>query len=40
LALVRSEVAKIGTELDVLVRDKPVRAQVVKTPFYQSRYKK
>ncbi len=40
LALVRSDVAKIGTELDVLVRDKPVRAQVVKTPFYQSRYKK
>ncbi len=40
LALVRSDVAKIGTELDVIVRDKPVRAQVVKTPFYQSRYKK
>lgn len=40
LALVRSEVAKVGTELDVLIRDKPVRAKVVKTPFYQTRYKK
>lgn len=40
LALLRSDVAKIGTELDVIVRDKPVHAQVVKTPFYQSRYKK
>ncbi len=40
LALVRADLAKVGTELDVLVRGKPVRAQVVKTPFYQSRYKK
>ena len=40
LALVRTDVAKIGGELDVLVRDKPVRAKIVKTPFYQTRYKK
>jgi len=40
LALVRTDVAKIGTELDVVIRGKPVRAQVVKTPFYQTRYKK
>ncbi len=40
LALVRTDLAKIGTELDVLIRGKPVRAVVVKTPFYQSRYKK
>ncbi|GAC1357421.1 MAG: glycine cleavage system aminomethyltransferase GcvT [Herpetosiphon sp.] len=40
LALVKSEHAAIGGELDVLVRGKPVRAKVVKTPFYQSRYKK
>ena len=32
--------AKIGSELDVIIRDKPVRAHIVKTPFYQSRYKK
>jgi aminomethyltransferase len=40
LALVRADCAKIGTELDVVIRGKPVRAQVVKTPFYQTRYKK
>ncbi len=40
LALVRADLAKLGTELDVVVRGKPVRAMVVKTPFYQSRYKK
>lgn len=40
LALVRADLAKIGGELDVLVRNKPVRAQIVKTPFYQTRYKK
>lgn len=40
LALVRADLAKLGTELDVLVRGKPVRAQIVKTPFYQTRYKK
>ncbi len=40
LALVRADLARLGTELDVIVRNKPVRAVVVKTPFYQSRYKK
>lgn len=40
LALVPAATAKIGTEFNVLVRGKPVRAVVVKTPFYQSRYKK
>jgi len=40
LALVRADAAKPGTELDVLVRGKPVRAVVVKTPFYRARYKK
>lgn len=40
LALVRADLAKIGNELDVVIRDKPVRAKVVKTPFYQTRYKK
>lgn len=29
-----------GTELDILIREKPVRARVVKTPFYKPRYKK
>jgi aminomethyltransferase len=40
LALLRADLAKVGTELDVMVRGKPVRAQVVKTPFYQAKYKK
>ncbi len=39
LALVQTGNTKVGTELDVIIRGKPVRAQVVKTPFYQSRYK-
>lgn len=39
-ALVRAKTVKAGDDVDVLVRGKPVRAQVVKTPFYKSRYKK
>lgn len=40
LALIRADAGKIGTELDVIIRGKPVRARIVKTPFYQTRYKK
>ncbi|MBA3946636.1 MAG: glycine cleavage system aminomethyltransferase GcvT [Herpetosiphonaceae bacterium] len=40
LALVRADVAKLGNELDVLIRGKPIRARIIKTPFYQTRYKK
>ena len=40
LALVRADLAKVGGELHVLVRGKPVPARIVKTPFYQTRYKK
>ena len=29
-----------GSEFDVIVRDRPVRARVVKTPFYKPQYKK
>lgn len=39
-ALVRAKTVKIGDEVDVIIRGKPVRARVVKTPFYKSRYKK
>jgi aminomethyltransferase len=39
-ALVKAKTLKVGDEVDVLIRGKPVRAQVVKTPFYKSRYKK
>ena len=39
-ALVKAKTVKIGDDVDVLVRGKPVRASVIKTPFYKSRYKK
>jgi aminomethyltransferase len=40
LALVQRAYTTEGTEFDIIIRDKPVRAVVVKYPFYQSRYKK
>jgi aminomethyltransferase len=40
LGYVPPELASEGAEFDVIVRDKPVRARVVKTPFYKPRYKK
>jgi aminomethyltransferase len=40
LGYVPVELATEGSEFDVNVRDKPVRARVVKTPFYKPRYKK
>jgi aminomethyltransferase len=40
LGYVPAELAAEGSEFDVIVRDKPVRAKVVKTPFYKPRYKK
>jgi aminomethyltransferase len=40
LGYVPSQMAREGSEFDVIVRDKPVRARVVKTPFYKPRYKK
>jgi aminomethyltransferase len=30
---------RLGTEIDIMVRDKPRKARVVKRPFYQPRYK-
>jgi glycine cleavage system T protein (aminomethyltransferase) len=40
LGYVPAALASEGSEFDVIVRDKPVRARVVKTPFYKPRYKK
>ncbi len=34
LAYVPIEHSKVDTELDVLIRDKPTKAKVIKTPFY------
>jgi aminomethyltransferase len=35
LALIESDCAGVGKPLDVIVRDKPVKAVQVKTPFYK-----
>ena len=39
-ALVEASGPKIGAEVEVLVRGKPVAAVVARTPFYKARYKK
>ena len=39
LGYVPRQVAKLGTELDILIRGQAKRAQVIKRPFYQPRYK-
>lgn len=40
LALLNSDYTAEGTELDVIIRNKPVKAQVVKKPFYDKKYRK
>jgi len=40
LGYLPTALATEGSEFDVIVRDRPVRARVVKTPFYKPRYKK
>lgn len=35
-----TELSGEGSELDIIIRGKPVRARVVETPFYKPRYKK
>ena len=40
LGYVPVALSKEGSEFDVIIRDRPVRARVVKTPFYKARYKK
>ena len=37
LGYVPPELAKIGTEFEVIIRGKPTKARVVKTPFYANR---
>lgn len=39
LGYVARAYSKVGTSLDILVRGQPKKAQVVKRPFYQPRYK-
>jgi aminomethyltransferase len=40
LGYIPTDLTSEGSEFDVIVRDRPVRAKVVKTPFYKPRYKK
>lgn len=40
MGYVPAALASEGAEFDVIVRDRPVRARVVKMPFYKPRYKK
>jgi aminomethyltransferase len=40
LGFVAPEFAALGTEFDVVVRGKPLKARVVKTPFYANRARK
>ncbi len=40
LAFVPTALSAEGSEFDVVVRDRPVRARAIKTPFYKPRYKK
>lgn len=37
LGYVTPELAKIGTEFEIMIRGKPTKARVVKTPFYANR---
>ena len=39
LGYVARAYSKIGTTVDILIRGQPKKAQVVKRPFYQPRYK-
>lgn len=40
MALVNTEFSAIGTELDVLIRDKPKKVRLVKRPFYIPAYRR
>lgn len=40
LALIDAEYAKVGTEIEVSVRNKKLKAIIIKKPFYTKKYKK
>lgn len=40
IALVPTALSGEGSEFDVIIREKPVRARAIKMPFYKPRYKK
>lgn len=40
LALIEADYAKIGTEIEISIRGKNLKAQIIKKPFYSKKYKK
>ncbi len=40
MALIEPDINKVGTELDIIIRNKTVKAKIVKLPFYNKKYKK
>jgi aminomethyltransferase len=40
LALIDAKYTELGTEIDILVRNKPVKAEVISKVFYRKQYKK
>lgn len=40
MAIVDAEYAVVGTEIDIAIRKKLVKAQIIKKPFYKKQYKK
>ncbi len=40
MAYVPTDLSSEGSEFDIIVRERPVRARVVKMPFYKPRYKR
>jgi aminomethyltransferase len=40
MALVPAELAAIGTEIDIVIRNKPTKARIVKRPFYIPAYRR
>lgn len=40
IALIEAEYAEIGSQIDIMVRNKPVKAEVISKKFYNKNYKK
>jgi len=40
MAYVPAEMAALGTEINVVIRNKPVKAKIVKRPFYVPAYRR
>ena len=40
LALIDSKYCELGTEIEIVIRDKPLKAKVVNKKFYKKNYKK